>query len=108
MNTYTWITTKLYTIDVNTLTDYVVNAVYDVNGTDGTYSASLTNSCEFAVRQNDPNYIPYNQLTNTIVINWVKQTLGVDGVNSIQSSIDGIINSKANPPQTPQNTPLPF
>jgi len=108
MNTYTWITTNLYTIDVNTETDYVVTAVYDVNGTDGTYSSSLTNVCQFAVKQNDPNYIPYNQLTNAIVIGWVQQTLGVDGVNNIQASIDGMINSQANPPQIPQNTPLPF
>ena len=108
MNTYTWITKNLYTIDVNTQTDYVVTAVYDVNGTDGTYSASLTNVCQFSVKQNDPDYVPYANLTNAIVIGWVQEQLGVDGVNSIESSIDGQINSQANPPKTPQNTPLPF
>ena len=108
MNTYTWITTNLYTIDVNSKTDYVVTAVYNVNGTDGTYSASLTNACEFAVKQNDPDYVPYSDLTNDIVIGWVQEELGVDGVNSIEASIDGMINTQANPPQTPTNTPLPF
>jgi hypothetical protein len=108
MTTYTWTTTNLYTIDVNTETDYVVTAVYDVIGTDETYSASLTNSCEFAVKQNDPDYVPYSDLTNDIVIGWVQEELGVDGVNSIEASIDGQINSQANPPKTPQNTPLPF
>ena len=108
MNTYTWTTTNLYTIDVNTEMDYVVTAVYDVIGTDGTYSAKLTNACQFLVDDNDPNYVPYADLTNDIVIGWVKNQLGVDGVNNIQASIDGQINSQANPPQTPQNTPLPF
>jgi hypothetical protein len=108
MNTYTWTTTNLYTINVNTETDYVVTAVYDVIGTDGTYSASLTNVCEFSVKQNDPNFIPYSELTNDIVIGWIQQTLGTDGINSILISIDGSINAQANPPQTPQNTPLPF
>ena len=108
MNTYTWITKNLYTINVNTETDYVVTAVYDVIGTDGTYSASLTNVCEFAVKQNDPNYIPYSELTNDIVIGWIQQTLGTDGINSILISIDGTINAQANPPKTPTNTPLPF
>jgi hypothetical protein len=108
MNTYTWITTNLYTIDVNTETNYVVTAVYDVIGTDGTYSASLTNVGQFAVNQNQPNYVPYSDLTNDIVIGWVQEELGVDGVNSIESSIDGQINSQANPPLAPQNTPLPF
>jgi hypothetical protein len=108
MNTYTWTTTNLYTIDVNTETDYVVTAVYEVNGTDGTYSASLTNACQFLVDDNDPNYVPYAELTNDIVIGWVQSQLGVDGVNNIQASIDGMINSQANPPKTPTNTPLPF
>ena len=108
MNTYTWITTNLYTIDVNTKTDYVVTAIYDVNGTDGKYSAKITNACQFAVKQVDPNYIPYSSLTNAIVIGWVQSQLGVDGVNSIEASIDGMINTQANPPKTPLNTPLPF
>jgi hypothetical protein len=108
MNTYTWTTTNLYTIDVNTETDYVVTAVYNVIGTDGTYTSKLTNASQFLVDDNKPNYVPYADLTNDIVIGWVQEQLGTDGVNNILASIDGIINTQANPPQTPQNTPLPF
>lgn len=108
MNTYTWITQNLYTIDVNNENGYVVTAVYKVTATDGTYSSSLENVCQFDVKSNDPDFVPYANLTNDIVIGWVKETLGTDGVNSIENSLDGQINSQANPPQTPQNTPLPF
>ncbi len=108
MNTYTWITTNLYTIDVNNENGYVVNAVYDVIATNGTYNSQITNACQFAVKPNDPNYVPYADLTNDIVIDWVQQTIGVDGVTSITNCLDGLIESQVNPPIAPQNTPLPF
>lgn len=109
MNTYTWITTNLYTIDVNTETDYVVTAVYDVTATDGTYSSILNaNITQFLVDDNKPNYVPYADLTNDIVIGWVKETIGVDGVTSITNCLDGQIESQVNPPVSPVNTPLPF
>jgi len=108
MNTYTWITTNLYTIDVNNENGYVVNAVYDVIATDGKYNSSITNACQFTIKPNDPNYIPYADLTNDIVIDWVQSTLGTDGVLSITNCLDGLIDSQANPPEAPVNTPLPF
>ena len=109
MNTYTWTTTNLYTINLVPETDYVVTAVYNVTATDGTYSANLNgNSCQFTVDNDKPNYIPYEDLTNDIIIAWVKETLGENGVISIEACLDGLIDSQINPPQSPQNTPLPF
>lgn len=108
MNTYTWTTTNLYTINLATESDYVVTALYNVSATDGTYSASLSNSCQFTVDDDKPNYVPYEDLTNDIIIAWVKETLGENGVTSITACLDGQIESQVNPPVTPQNTPLPF
>ena len=108
MNTYTWTTTNLYTINLATESDYVVTALYNVTATDGTYSASLDNSCQFTVDDDKPNYIPYADLTNDIVIAWVQETIGENGVTSITACLDGQIESQINPPVTPQNTPLPF
>ena len=107
---YNWTVTNLYTIDEVTETDYVVTALYNVTGietVDGTeYTASLSNSAQFEVVQGD-TFIPYADLTNTIVIGWIETQLGEDGVNNIQACIDGMINSEINPPVSPQNTPLP-
>jgi hypothetical protein len=66
----------------------------------------LSNSAQFEVVQGD-TFIPYADLTNTIVIGWIENQLGEDGVNNIQACIDGMINSEINPPVSPQNTPLP-
>jgi hypothetical protein len=107
---YNWQVTNLYTIDEGTETDYVVTALYNVTGIEtvsGTeYTASLSNSAQFEVVQGD-TFIPYADLTNTIVIGWIETQLGEDGVNNLQASVEGMINSEINPPVSPQNTPLP-
>ena len=107
---YNWQVKNLFTIDEGTETDYVVTALYNVTGIEtesGTeYTASLSNSAQFEVVQGD-TFIPYADLTNTIVIGWIETQLGEDGVNNIQACIDGMINSEINPPVSPQNTELP-
>ena len=107
---YNWTVTNLFTLDEGTKTDYVVTALYEVTGIEQSggveYTASLSNSAQFEVVQG-ATFIPYADLTNTIVIGWIENQLGEDGVNNIQACIDGMINSEINPPVSPQNTPLP-
>jgi hypothetical protein len=107
---YNWTVTNLYTLDEGTETDYVVTALYNVIGietVDGTeYTASLSNSAQFEVVEG-ATFIPYADLTNTIVIGWIENQLGEDGVNNIQACISGMINTKINPSINPQNTELP-
>jgi hypothetical protein len=107
---YNWTVTNLYTIDEGTETDYVVTALYNVTGIEQSggveYTASLSNSAQFEVVQGD-TFIPYADLTNTIVIGWIQTELGEDGVSNLEASVAGMINSEINPPVSPQNTPLP-
>ena len=107
---YNWIVTNLFTLDEGTETDYVVTALYNVIGTEESggveYTASLSNSAQFEVVQGE-TFIPYADLTNTIVIGWIQSQLGEDGVNNLQASIAGMINSEITPPVSPENTPLP-
>ena len=110
-NTYTWTTTSLLTETVGNETDYVVIVNYDVlgiNDTDKKYQCSLYFTQELTVIYDQPDYIPYDELTNEIVIGWVQETLGTYGIESIYISIDGNIESQINPPKSPTNTPLPF
>ena len=107
MTQYTWTITNLYTQTIDGKEDYVVNAIYDVVGVDGTYSASLSNTAQFSTA-NVSNFIPYEDLTNEIVIGWIQQDLGVDGVNNLEACIQGQIDSQINPPVSPENTPLPW
>jgi len=106
MTQFTWLVTTLWTETIAGEQNYVVNASYNVTGVDGTYSASLSNTAKFSTA-NVSNFIPYEDLTNEIVIGWIQQDLGVNGVNSIEACIQGQIDSQINPPVVPQVTPLP-
>ena len=107
MTTYTWNVTALYTQTIESEQNYVVIANYEVVGTDGTFSASLSNIARFSTASVSP-FIPYDQLTNDIVIGWIQSELGTDGVANLEACIQGQIDSQINPPVTPQNTPLPW
>ena len=107
---YNWQVTNLFTLDEGTEIDYVVTALYEVTGIEQSggkeYTASLTSSAQFEVVQG-ATFIPYADLTNTIVVGWIQSQLGEDGVNNLQASVAGMINSEINPPVIPQNTTLP-
>ncbi len=113
MITYTWTTQRLFTLDLPTESNYVVNAVYSVEGSDDstnppTICTFSDNFATFTILQDDPNYVPYDQLTNDIVIGWIKNQLGEISVNSIELSIAAMIDTQLNPPPIPQEQPLPF
>ena len=106
MTTYTWTVTNMYTLqqpDPN----YVVNVLWELTGVDGGYTATLGGNTVFNSSQT-LNFIPYDQLTNEIVIGWVQNALGADGVASYEATAQGQINAKMNPPPVPQITPLPW
>ena len=107
MTQFTWLVTTLWTETIAGEQNYVVIASYDVAGVDGTYTASLSNIARLNTESVTP-FIPYEDLTNDIVIGWIQQELGVNGVNSIEACIQGQIDSQINPPVSPQNTPLPW
>jgi len=66
------------------------------NGTNGAQTGRLAGATSIPFVSTDP-YIPYANLTNEIVIGWVQETLGNEGINSVQSDIDGQIAAQANP-----------
>jgi hypothetical protein len=106
MTNFTWLVKTLWTQTIDGEQNYVVIASYDVTGVDGAYTASLSNTAQFSTSSVSP-FIPYDQLTNDIVVGWIQQELGENGVNSIEACIQGQIDSQINPPVTPEVTPLP-
>lgn len=107
MTTYTWAVTALYTQTEAGEQDYVVIANYTVVGVDGDYKADLSNIARFSTASISP-FIPYQDLTEDTVIDWIQQDLGVDGVSNLEACIQGQIDSQINPPVSPVNTPLPW
>ena len=83
--------------------DYVVNVTWQVDGVDGTYTASIGGNTVFSSNQSS-TFIPYDQLTEEIVLGWIP----ADQIASAQACVQGQIDSMINPPVSPQRTPLPW
>jgi hypothetical protein len=107
MTNYIWNVTQLYTETIEGNTDYVVIVDYITTGIDGEYTASLSGTAQFSTADVTV-FIPYADLTEEIVIGWIKESLGENGITSVEACIQGQIDSQINPPQVPVNTPLPW
>jgi hypothetical protein len=106
MTTFAWTIDSMYTVqqpDPN----YVVNVNWVLTGVQGTTTASVPGSTIFDSNQSS-TFIPYDQLTEAIVIGWVQADLGAQGVTNFENCVQGQINSILNPPVSPQKTPLPW
>jgi len=107
MINYTWKVTQLLTETIEGNENYVVIAHCETIGVDGEYSATVPNVIQFST-EDVTVFIPYEELTEEVVIAWIKQSLGEEGVLSIEASIQAQIEAQKNPPVTPQETPLPW
>lgn len=86
-------------------TDVVFSAAWRVNGTDGTYNATVYGSQSVAPYTEGAPFIPYADLTQAEVIGWVQNAMGESQVAAINASIEQQIESQVNPtvvtPQLP-------
>jgi hypothetical protein len=103
MTQFTTRITAMYTLqqpDPN----YVVNALWEVTGVDGTNTASIGGNTQFNSADQVGAFIPYDQLTEAIVIGWIPES----AITSAQQCVQGQLDSLANPPVSPANTALPW
>jgi hypothetical protein len=101
--TFTTRITAMYTLqqpDPN----YVVNALWEVTGVDGTNTASIGGNTQFNSADQVGAFIPYDQLTEAAVIGWIPES----AITSAQQCVQGQLDSMANPPVSPANTALPW
>jgi hypothetical protein len=108
-NTYTWTVTNLIGYpQYDGETDVITTVFYTVVADDGQGHTASIQSIEQTPLDPLVPFIPYADLTNEIVIGWVQDDLGENGVNSIYANLDAQIEAQINPPQTPQSFPLPW
>ena len=90
MTTFTW---KISDLE-RTTADGKVNVVhYTINAEDGTYSSGAYGSLGF-----DGDVItPYADLTEEIVVGWVKDQLGAEKVTEIEAALQGQLDEQAAP-----------
>jgi hypothetical protein len=70
--------------------DCVFNVHWTCSGTDGTYTSSVYSTCAIPYNSADP-YIPYAQLTQAEVLNWIYEN-GVNQTTTEQAVAQQIAN----------------
>jgi hypothetical protein len=74
---------------------FVVTVHYNVSAVDGDYQASTYGTISYTQTPGE-TYIPYDELTQPIVVGWVQEALGKD---TVEASLQGQIDALKNPVQ---------
>ena len=111
MKNYTWKIKSLQTVDEVNETDFVTTILYRVYCTeevDGKeYKASAVSSIVIEPKEEE-GFVAYSELTEEQVVGWVKESLGTEGVESIEKSLASQVDNKSNPPVVPVVKSLPW
>lgn len=88
---YTW---KIAQLERETSDGYVFTAHYTIDANDGTYNSGAYGSIGF---QRPENLIPFSDLTENLVIDWVKEALTEEKVNEIQTALQSQLDEQRHP-----------
>jgi hypothetical protein len=93
MNTvYTW---RIAQLERETNDGYVFTGHYTVDANDGTYSAGAYGSIGFERPEED--MIPFADLTEEIVIGWLKDKFGAEKVAEIEAALQAQLDEQHAP-----------
>ena len=97
MITYNW---NCRTVDVHPQeegqADVVYNVHWTVTGVDGDYSVTNIGTQVVPLSEGG-TFIPFEDLTNEIVVEWTKEAMGEEQVASIEAGLTGQIEALINP-----------
>jgi len=92
VTTFTW---AIANLERDTDDGFVFTAHYTVSAADGTYSAGAYGSIGF---ERPESLIPFADLTEDLVVGWVKEALGGDEkVAEIEAALQSQINEQRTP-----------
>jgi hypothetical protein len=95
---YTWTIENMSTqVQLDGYTDVVIQVAWTCVGTDGTYYVSIPGLTRLTFTAPDPNFTPYDQLTQEQVLAWIWGPGGVDQLQ-VEANITTEIELQANPP----------
>ena len=77
-------------------TDVVYNVHWIVTGVDGDYSANCIGTQVVPLSEGG-TFIPFEDLTNDVVVDWTKEAMGEEQVTQIEASVASEIEGKINP-----------
>lgn len=67
--------------------------------------ARALNYTSLEFKEAEPDYVPFEDLTEEIVLGWVKEKLGAEGVNTIEKEVKEDYEKQIAPPTTGQGLP---
>ena len=89
--TFEW---KIAQLERETEDGFVFTAHYTVAANDGTYASSAYGSLGF---ERPDSLIPFADLTEEIVVGWVKERFGAEKVAEIEQALENQISEQRNP-----------
>jgi hypothetical protein len=89
--TFVW---AIVNLERETADGFVYTAHYTVTANDGTYSSGAYGSLGF---ERPDNLVPYAELTEEIVVGWVKEHFGPEKVAEIEAALQTQIDEQRNP-----------
>ena len=95
---YTWTIENMFAQkQIDDYTDVVIQVGWSCVGTDGTYYSTTPGLTRLTFTTPDPNFTPYDQLSQEQVLAWIWGSGGVDQLQ-VEANIAAEIELQANPP----------
>jgi hypothetical protein len=85
---------KIANLERETDDGFVFTAHYTVNASDGVYTSGAYGSLGF---ERPDNLIPFSELTEEIVIGWVKEKFGEEKVAEIEAALQSQLDEQRHP-----------
>lgn len=75
-------------------------AHWTASKTDGDYTASSYGSIGLPEKDpSDPTFVPYEDITEALAVEWVKESMGQEQVEALEANLDAQIETKKHPTQ---------
>jgi hypothetical protein len=89
---------KIVDMQRSTQSGCVTTAHWIASKTDGDYTASAYGSIGLPAKDpSDPTFIPFEQLTEAEVVDWVKEVMGEEQVAALEVNLNGQIEAQRHP-----------
>ena len=85
MTYYTWKINSIIKKTVNSIDDVILTVVWERTGiSDDGYEGSFKQATNFNIGTIDEeSFVPYEELTKEIIVNWLKESIDTDKVNKV-------------------------
>jgi hypothetical protein len=90
----TTVTWKIANLERETEDGFIFTVHYTVNADDGTYTSGAYGSLGL---ERPDNLIPFSQLTEEVVVGWVKEKFGEEKVAEIEAALQTQLDEQHNP-----------